>query len=50
VLRDGSAIAAQVFRPNEQLQADGTDWQVAEWQAAEKTRFLSMLRRGAQHG
>lgn len=50
VLADGTTVAAQVYQPTERLPADDAEWDLAAWQAAEKTQFLARLRRGAQHG
>jgi hypothetical protein len=49
VLADGSAVDAQVFRPTQRLAADGSPWDLVQWQAADKAGFLSRLQRGAGH-
>jgi hypothetical protein len=46
VLEDGSAVPARVFQPTERLAADDAEWDLAAWQATEKSKWLSMLRRG----
>jgi hypothetical protein len=49
LLEDGSTVAAQVFQPTERPPADEAEWDLAAWQATEKSRWLSLLRRGAQY-
>lgn len=49
-LSGGSAVAAHVYQPTERLAADDAAWDLADWQLAEKSKFLERLRRGAGHG